>query len=270
MEELTIRFPSASTNIKEETIGAHTYLTLSHPLPGQIEIIRPTLALPPVPQVVQTPVRTTTSTTQIVSASPLRYPGLLPPVTSRAIVPAQPTFVNPGVRSYASPTFVNTPSGQIVPAVGSYSSPTIINTPSGPVVSSYSSPTFVNTPSGPVVSSYSSPTIVNTPSGPMLLSPRSIPQIPNYYNFVPPVLNNGAACIGQENTLQLRVKGFFNVDDLVKNLENYVDVKCTEVRSDGKGSKMLTIHFDNGDHTNAAYEALKNLYGKSKDVEIYK
>lgn len=259
MSSFTIRYPSDNTNVKEESINGYTYLTLSHPVPDSIQLVRaPLVQALPEPVVMSprmSPVVRTSTTRVVSTVGTGQFPALLPPpvVASppRALVP-QPAF--------SGQTVINTPSGPMV-----VQSPTYINTPGGPVISSVpSSPTYINTPAGPVISSVPA-------ARPMISSvatPRSLP-----VSYMAPAIVSqntlaGANCIGQENTLIVKVKQNVNVDELIKTIENYEDVKCTEVRAH-LGNKVLVIHFNDRAGVMNAYQVLVDNYGLKGDVEPY-
>ena len=276
MTSVTIRYPSDTTSVKEETLGGYTYLTLTTPFANQIQLIRAPaveqLQLPaPVlsPPLQATPVVRTTSTSRTVSNIPS---------TSRILAP-QPTIVN----TPAGPAITSVPSYWVpsysAPQIASYSVPSY-SVPSYSVPSYQNRPAIVNTPTGPVltsvpsysVPSYSTPQITSAPniSSRTLVrtsGPRTTPVTSLEFSDITPTRSS---CIGQENILLVKIKGNVNVEKLVKMIEEYVNVVCTEVRG-GVGSRMLSIHLNDGDAVNIAYDVLVEHYGlSSKDVEFFK
>jgi len=118
-----------------------------------------------------------------------------------------------------------------------------------------------------------SPRLVQTPQGPVSL-PSSVNPSLNilpYENapIVPILESDKLSCMGQEDTLIVKIRGLVNVDDIIKNIEAYVHVKCTEVRI-GMGAKLLIIFFNDRTSLDFAYEVLNSTYQGSLDMEIYK
>jgi len=87
--------------------------------------------------------------------------------------------------------------------------------------------------------------------------------------IVPILESDKLSCMGQEDTLIVKIRGLVNVDDIIKNIEAYVHVKCTEVRI-GMGAKLLIIFFNDRTSLDFAYEVLNSTYQGSLDMEIYK
>ena len=221
MSSITIRYPTGSTNIKEENISNLTYLTLSNIYPNQIEIMRPIISTIQTP--IQTPMRIT----------PIQTPVRITPIQT-------PVRITQNIRT--SPEYI--PSPRLT-----QSSQGTINFPS-PILS----PRYENIP-----------TVFN--SSVRVSEPR--------YENLPTVFNPSVrvsepnSCIGQENTLIIKIKGIVNIDDLIKNIEAYIDVKCTEVRN-GMGNKLLIIHFNDRSSVDIAYEVITSVYQGSIDMEVYK
>ena len=232
MTSITIKYPN-NTNIREETLGNHTYLTLSNPVAGQIEIVRS----PPMQMVQQ-----------------------LPPIQQIPTIQRNSTTITTG------PIL---PSGRV----------------SGPrITPQFSVPSPVFSPSAPYSAqlSYSTPTQFSVPSP--VFSPSASYSSPNRVSYTPPVITypeiitprfnqNETSCIGDETTLMVTLKNNLKnrlpVEELVNTLENYVDVKCTEVRSNN-GHKLLTLHFNNREDVETAYAAIKSNYGNHADIELFK
>jgi hypothetical protein len=262
MSQIRIKYPS-TTNVQEENVNGFTYLTLTGRNPGDIEIVTQAQLseeiLPPVSAVRTVPGTTvsTTTTSRVVNPaltprSPLPMsmrpaPLIVSPPRTVALPPAVPRM-NPG-----APTFYSSVASPTGAPIVEYPTASPVNIPRvyDPSV-----------PMTPFVSPVSPPMMYGSPMIDVfgnILEPGY--PIPTYGNFQ-------KSCIGQENTLIIKTKKFIDPNIIVPQVEQYADVKCTEVKA-GHNGELIVLHFANHEEVKTAHEALKRLYRNDNNVEVY-